>query len=514
MFPYQRKSSWRRTPDPMKIETMNDTGQQTGAAAAQEHLAGMSLMNQVSPACHLFYERPNTEDSVVFEDVVDRNEYMLPPRLEPDDIIIDIGAHIGSFSYAAALRRPGKIFAYEAHPVNHAIAVKNLEQFGEMVSCRNLAVWRSDKPNEILYNEDISGYVGTGGISLLWNNEGLPISTISLDEVLGEASDGFKNRIRFLKIDCEGAEYPILFTSKRLDIVDEICGEYHEIKTEDISARAKIDQQERFDRFALKDYLSSHGWSVKIEPRAKTDGLFMARFNKIRGPVSSESEVDIGEVKAMSRAAVTRREAEGRTAFIKASAELFEQLSAKLDDPVTLSISDAVISDTSAFGRASTPEITPLNLQPEFIPRSDDHYHVDDLLKYHDSQFIWNAYRALLNRKPDEPGLRTYLAELRSGRFNKLDVLASLRFSPEGRRNNVTVDGLRARAIFRRAYRLPLLGYLMELGAGIARLPSLIRNQRASETHLMAQQDRTAVYFNNALQALAEHVNASNQALV
>src|SRR5207249_3084971 len=252
-------------------------------------------------------------------------------------------------------------------------------------------------------------------------------------------------------------------------------GEYHEMGSELIPERARVDGQQTFDRFALKKFLSGQGWLVKIEPRGKTDGLFKAQLNRLGGSASHKPEIDIDELKARIRTAVELRQADGRTNFIKTSGELFELLSAQLSGPTSISIADTALSV------AETPYLTRLSLQPEFLPRSDDHYHVDDLLKYHDSQFIGNAYRALLRRKPDEPGLRTYLAELRSGRFNKLDVLASLRFSPEGRRNNVTVDGLRARAIFRRAYRLPLLGYLMELGVGIARLPSLIRNQRASE---------------------------------
>jgi len=35
------------------------------------------------------------------------------------------------------------------------------------------------------------------------------------------------NRVRLLKIDCEGSEFPILYTSKMLEYVDEIVGELH-----------------------------------------------------------------------------------------------------------------------------------------------------------------------------------------------------------------------------------------------------------------------------------------------
>ncbi|HSP61775.1 MAG TPA: methyltransferase domain-containing protein, partial [Pyrinomonadaceae bacterium] len=108
---------------------------------------------------------------------------------------------------------------------------------------------------------------------------------------------------------------------------------------------------------------------------------------------------------------------------------------------------------------------------------------------------------------------RTYLKKLRSGRFNKIDVLASLRFSPEGRRNAVTIDGLRTPAFIRRLYRLPILGYLMELTVGLARLPSLIRNQRQIEGYLVAQGERVATHFNNTSWALTKHINSTNQTL-
>lgn len=38
-----------------------------------------------------------------------------------------------------------------------------------------------------------------------------------------------EGRVRLIKFDCEGSEWPILFTSKTLHLVEELCGEFHEI---------------------------------------------------------------------------------------------------------------------------------------------------------------------------------------------------------------------------------------------------------------------------------------------
>jgi len=204
---------------------------------------------------------------------------------------------------------------------------------------------------------------------------------------------------------------------------------------------------------------------------------------------AGEPEIDIHEIKSRIQQAVARRQAAGQTSFINASARLLELLSR---DASSL----AEFSSSAASGQFRS--------QPEFIPNSDDQYHVNDLLKYHDREFVWNAYRALLKREPDTEGLSALLEKLRGGRFNKIDVLARLRFSTEGRRNQVTIDGLRLPAMIRRLYRVPVIGYVAELVVGVARLPSLIRNQRQIESHLIAQQNLLADHFNQATAELHE----------
>src|SRR6266699_6097028 len=83
-----------------------------------------------------------------------------------------------------------------------------------------------------------------------------------------------------------------------------------------------------------------------------------------------------------------------------------------------------------------------IELQPAFQVHSDGHYEVNDLLKYHNRAFIQNAYLAILKRGPDATGFHQFMGALRSGRMNKIDVLARLRYSAEGRAKKVKVDGL------------------------------------------------------------------------
>ena len=49
--------------------------------------------------------RNGTLDQAIFNGVAVRNEYRLPARFAASDIIIDIGAHIGSFAQAVLSQR-------------------------------------------------------------------------------------------------------------------------------------------------------------------------------------------------------------------------------------------------------------------------------------------------------------------------------------------------------------------------------------------------------------------------
>ena len=117
-----------------------------------------------------------------------------------------------------------------------------------------------------------------------------------------------------------------------------------------------------------------------------------------------------------------------------------------------------------------------------------NHYHVNDLLRFHGEDFVRQAYRALLRREPDDPGMAHHLEQLASGRFNKLDVLASLHSSPEGRSSEVTLSGLTLPVIVRRLGRIPLLGYVVRVAVGIGRLPRLVQHQNQFEFYTWSQQ--------------------------
>jgi 2-polyprenyl-3-methyl-5-hydroxy-6-metoxy-1,4-benzoquinol methylase len=141
-------------------------------------------------------------------------------------------------------------------------------------------------------------------------------------------------------------------------------------------------------------------------------------------------------------------------------------------------------------------DLPEIRLSPEFKPRADKHYHVNDLLQFHDRDFVRHAYRAILCREPDEPGFNNHLEQLRGGRLNKIDILAILRFSAEGRKRNVTVDSLKFPALVRKLSRLPVIGYVFELVVGLLRLPISVYHNRQFQSHFIAQQQQVTDHVN------------------
>jgi O-antigen chain-terminating methyltransferase len=137
-----------------------------------------------------------------------------------------------------------------------------------------------------------------------------------------------------------------------------------------------------------------------------------------------------------------------------------------------------------------------LKLQPDFQPHADDHYHVNDLLRYHDRAFVEASYRAVLKRSPDQAEFLRDLKRLRTGYFNKIDLLADLRFSTEGKVKNVQLDGLFVPAVVRRLGQLPLVGYPIRLAIAWLRLPNLIRDQREFAGYVLAQNQEMADFIN------------------
>ena len=202
---------------------------------------------------------------------------------------------------------------------------------------------------------------------------------------------------------------------------------------------------------------------------------------------TSHDEIDLAAVMEKIRARAEERRA---NSLIDTAAILSRVLNTNVGSEISVR-SAAVASE--------------LELQPEF--KAQEHYRVEDFLCFHDRIFVRNAYRGILQREPDDAGFAEYLDALRSGRLNKIDILASLRFSPEGRERNVAIYGLSRKAQLRKLYRVPVLGYVLELATAIFRLPVLLAEYRRLEAHVAGQDERLAAHVSYTAARLAQQID-------
>lgn len=146
-------------------------------------------------------------DIDIFSEVILNDEYNLRNLLKPDSKVVDIGAHIGFFScYAAYHARAGAVYSAEPHPDNYQLLSDNIRRNAlENITAMNTAISCDSEPVEISqesWNTGAHSMYGAG-------KEKKTVSATTLETLVSM----IPGKIDLMKIDCEGAEYPILLNS-------------------------------------------------------------------------------------------------------------------------------------------------------------------------------------------------------------------------------------------------------------------------------------------------------------
>ena len=140
-------------------------------------------------------------------------------------------------------------------------------------------------------------------------------------------------------------------------------------------------------------------------------------------------------------------------------------------DALVLKIRHHCGIDDMACVEPETVAMVP-RLQPEFLPTSRE-YGLQELLSFDEERFIDNTFRAILQREPDKGGRDYYLSKLRNGEMSKIGILSELRWSPEGLRNGIHVDGLLIRRYLDQLDRTAVLGPALRWLKGLSNLHTL-----------------------------------------
>ncbi len=199
--------------------------------------------------------RPKTNDRVIFNQIWLNRVY--EPKgfeIKENDIVLDVGAHIGLFSILASSKaREGKIYAFEPTPANFEILKENIElnQVKIIFPINSALADETGTKEFILSPADPSG----NSFSFDENNfKKIKVPAVSLDDFVKQNNI---LKIDFLKMDCEGAEYEIFYncSNETLKKVQKISMEYHDVDDERTVTH-------------IKNFLEKFGFNVSV----KTEG--------------------------------------------------------------------------------------------------------------------------------------------------------------------------------------------------------------------------------------------------
>lgn len=215
--------------------------------------------------------------------------------LEPGDVFIDIGAHIGFYSlFAATVTGPsGRVISCEPEPNNFADLIRNKEENGfKHIEAHNAAV--SDKVGvlPLWVNQD------NDGGHALWNvgthpfnskssetSEVIDINTLSIDTLISQSGI---DRVKVIKIDAEGAERMILDGAKDAFLngaIDFIICEINEFALSKMSS-SQNDIRRRMMSFGYHSFVLPPNGLPKLIPEnttvaSKRNTVFNVLFSRI-----------------------------------------------------------------------------------------------------------------------------------------------------------------------------------------------------------------------------------------
>ena len=155
----------------------------------------------------------------LFDLIVEKQIYSIPEcKVEKGDIVFDVGAHMGFFSYHAKLCGARTIYAFEPNPHVREILAKHKSLWGFLdLNIYDFALYSKEGEVDLFIPENPLTSVATV------NREGTVLEKFSYKDkmrVVATTIDSFvkKNAIPhvdFIKIDAEGSEREILKGAKQ-----------------------------------------------------------------------------------------------------------------------------------------------------------------------------------------------------------------------------------------------------------------------------------------------------------
>ena len=146
------------------------------------------------------------QDSYTFDEIFKDNSYGITKEDIAGKRVLDIGANIGLFTSLCASYGATKIVSVEACPEVYQGLIHNTKNLPQALPL-NWAVYNTSGETVKIKNENVASCI---------SDEGSEVETVTINDLLKLFPADDKDM--FLKIDCEGSEYPILLSTTKRDI--------------------------------------------------------------------------------------------------------------------------------------------------------------------------------------------------------------------------------------------------------------------------------------------------------
>jgi len=228
-----------------------------------------------------FHLRSNSGDMVaVVEDFYTR-QYIPYKNAEfvKDWVVIDVGAHIGTFAILAVKVLGAKsVFAYEPDKVNFLQLQKNIQLNSlNNIYPQNVAIWKCRGELKLYYDENLT----LGSFLVIETGDKFyKIPSKTINDILDMQKLKFTD---LLKLDIEGAEYEVILNMSSSDFkrIRRLFVEYHDREGVKLEPRALVSKLKENDFIVFKHFDFPILYAFK-EGLADFDYIDRGKLKKIR----------------------------------------------------------------------------------------------------------------------------------------------------------------------------------------------------------------------------------------
>lgn len=203
-----------------------------------------------------------------YKELFEKQVYFFKTK-KKDPYIIDCGANIGvSIIYFKHLFPNSKILAFEPDPFLFDYLEKNIKMNNlKSVDLIKKAVWNQESIIEFFQEKSDSGRIDLNNSFDIINSNKIKVESTLLSQYIQE-------RVDFLKIDIEGAEYPVLLEIKnKLSLIDRLFIESHSFKgdKQDLHKILKLLYNKNFRYYLTEGAVTTDNPFLKVKSYLNMD---------------------------------------------------------------------------------------------------------------------------------------------------------------------------------------------------------------------------------------------------